>query len=182
MCGMRASFTQGGAPVDAACLRAMSSVQAHRGPDGESVVCRGSVGLGHRRLAIIDLVTGDQPMANEEGSVWIVFNGEIHNFRELRRDLEGRRARSVIYRRKQGFAIPLAQWLRGDLRGMAEDLLVSPRSVGRGYLRPDGVRQLWRRHQRGVRDYSAQLWALVVLELWHRTFVEQNPEQGAIGA
>jgi asparagine synthase (glutamine-hydrolysing) len=70
----------------------MTSAIAHRGPDGDGFFCDGSVGLGHRRLAIIDLATGDQPMATEDGSVVLVFNGEIYNFRELRRELEGRGA------------------------------------------------------------------------------------------
>ena len=71
----------------------MTEVQSHRGPDGEGIACRGAAGLGHRRLAIIDLVTGDQPMASDDGSVRIVFNGEIYNFRELRTELEARGAR-----------------------------------------------------------------------------------------
>lgn len=88
MCGIAGIADLTGRPVDSALLRAMTAVQAHRGPDGEAIVCREGVGLGHRRLAIIDLATGDQPMANDDGSVRIVFNGEIYNFRELRRDLE----------------------------------------------------------------------------------------------
>jgi len=93
MCGIAGIVDLTGRPVDRPLLRAMTAVQAHRGPDGEDIVCRGAVGLGHRRLAIIDLATGDQPMANDDGSVRIVFNGEIYNFRELRRDLEARGAR-----------------------------------------------------------------------------------------
>jgi asparagine synthase (glutamine-hydrolysing) len=93
MCGIAGIADLTGRPVDTALLRAMTSVQAHRGPDGEDIVCRGGVGLGHRRLAIIDLATGDQPMANDDGTVRIVFNGEIYNFRELRRDLEARGTR-----------------------------------------------------------------------------------------
>jgi len=93
MCGIAGIADVAGRVADEALLRAMTSVQAHRGPDGEAVVCRGPVGLGHRRLAIIDLNTGDQPMANEDGSIWIVFNGEIYNFHELRRELEARGAR-----------------------------------------------------------------------------------------
>jgi asparagine synthase (glutamine-hydrolysing) len=91
----------------------------------------------------------------------------------LKRHLEGRLPVSVIHRRKQGFEIPLVQWLRGELRGMAEELLLSPRALGRGYVRPEAVRALWERHQRGLRDHSAHLWALMVLELWHRTFVDR---------
>jgi asparagine synthase (glutamine-hydrolysing) len=93
MCGIAGIADLTGRPVDGALLRAMTTVQAHRGPDGEDIVCRGGVGLGHRRLAIIDLATGDQPMVNDDGSVCIIFNGEIYNFRELRRDLEARGAR-----------------------------------------------------------------------------------------
>ena len=93
MCGIAGIIDQTGRPVDGALLQAMTAVQAHRGPDGEAIVCRGAAGLGHRRLAIIDLATGDQPMASDDGSVRIVFNGEIYNFRELRRDLESRGAR-----------------------------------------------------------------------------------------
>jgi asparagine synthase (glutamine-hydrolysing) len=88
MCGIAGIADVTGRPVNRALLQAMTNVQAHRGPDGESMVCVGAVGLGHRRLAIIDLVTGDQPMSSDDGSIQIVFNGEIYNFRELRRDLE----------------------------------------------------------------------------------------------
>lgn len=76
-------------PVDQDLLRRMMDVIAHRGPDGSGEYRSGPVGLGHRRLSIIDLNTGAQPMSNEDGSVWVVYNGEIYNFRELRRELEG---------------------------------------------------------------------------------------------
>lgn len=93
MCGIAGVTDLSGRPVDGALLRAMTAVQSHRGPDGEGVVCRGGAGLGHRRLAIIDLVSGAQPMASDDGSVQIVFNGEIYNFRELRTALAARGAR-----------------------------------------------------------------------------------------
>jgi len=93
MCGIAGIADVTGRPVDRALLQAMTNVQAHRGPDGEAVLCRGAVGLGHRRLAIIDLSTGDQPMSSDDGRVWIVFNGEIYNFRELRGELEAAGAR-----------------------------------------------------------------------------------------
>jgi asparagine synthase (glutamine-hydrolysing) len=65
----------------------MMAELGHRGPDGEGSYFDGPVGLGHKRLAIIDLETGRQPMTNEDESLWIVFNGEIYNYLELRRDL-----------------------------------------------------------------------------------------------
>jgi len=72
-------------------LRRMTQTLAHRGPDGEEIWVDGNVGLGHRRLAIIDLrAIAAQPMPNEDGSVWITFNGEIYNFKELRDELESR--------------------------------------------------------------------------------------------
>src|SRR5262250_2601202 len=93
MCGIAGIADVTGRRVDQSLLRAMTGVQAHRGPDGEAVLCRGPVGLGHRRLAIIDLSTGDQPMSSDDGRVWIIFNGEIYNFRELRGELEAAGAR-----------------------------------------------------------------------------------------
>lgn len=66
----------------------MLRLLAHRGPDGDGTHIEGQTALGHRRLAIIDLETGQQPMTNEDGSLWIVFNGEVYNYLELRRELE----------------------------------------------------------------------------------------------
>src|SRR5271155_207110 len=62
----------------------MADAIKHRGPDDEGYYCSGPVGLGFRRLSIIDLNTGHQPISNEDGTVWIVFNGEIYNYQELR--------------------------------------------------------------------------------------------------
>jgi asparagine synthase (glutamine-hydrolysing) len=78
-------------PVTRQELTLMEKTLVHRGPDGGDVWVKGNVGLAHRRLAIIDLSTAaSQPMSNEDGSVWITFNGEIYNFQELRKELEGR--------------------------------------------------------------------------------------------
>jgi asparagine synthase (glutamine-hydrolysing) len=89
MCGLAGIVNTDASPVDEAVLRRMTTAIAHRGPDGEGHYVAGPVGLGHRRLAIIDLsLAGAQPMANETGSLRLIFNGEIYNFRELRRELE----------------------------------------------------------------------------------------------
>src|SRR5262245_48068840 len=68
-------------------LARMSAVLEHRGPDGEGKLLEGQVGLAHRRLAIVDIDGGRQPMCNEDGSVWVTFNGEIYNHADLRAEL-----------------------------------------------------------------------------------------------
>jgi asparagine synthase (glutamine-hydrolysing) len=93
----------------------------------------------------------------------------------LKRHAERHVPRSVIHRPKMGFSVPLADWLRGELRGTGEDLLLSDRAMGRGYFAPDEVRAMWARHQARSRNHSHHLWALMMLELWHRLFVDQTP-------
>jgi asparagine synthase (glutamine-hydrolysing) len=89
VCGIAGVLDTTGAPISVAGLKRMTDCVAHRGPDGEGHYVFGPVGLGHRRLAIIDLSeAGHEPMANEDGSVIITFNGEIYNFKPLRAELE----------------------------------------------------------------------------------------------
>lgn len=88
MCGIAGVLDTRGRPADPAVLRRMCDRLSHRGPDAEGFHARGPVGLGHRRLSIIDLAGGAQPLANEDGSVWVTFNGEVYNFGELRGPLE----------------------------------------------------------------------------------------------
>src|SRR3989475_4371109 len=76
--------------VEEARLARMRDVLRHRGPDGEGLLIDGPVGLGHRRLAIVDVAGGHQPMANEDQTVWIVFNGEIYNHAAIRPGLEAK--------------------------------------------------------------------------------------------
>ncbi|TMC37590.1 MAG: asparagine synthase (glutamine-hydrolyzing) [Chloroflexi bacterium] len=90
MCGIAGSLSLDGRPVALDEVRAMCGVISHRGPDDDGFHLGPGVGLGMRRLRIIDLETGRQPIRNEDGTVWVVFNGEIYNFRELRRELEAR--------------------------------------------------------------------------------------------
>jgi asparagine synthase (glutamine-hydrolysing) len=87
VCGIAGIASRSGA-VDPERLRAMSATLVHRGPDSDGVLVDGSAGLAARRLSIIDLETGDQPIANEDGTVHVVQNGEIYNYRELRAGLE----------------------------------------------------------------------------------------------
>ncbi len=99
MCGISGLINFNGAPVDRQLLKAMTNTLTHRGPDDEGYYISGRpgngngknsghAGLGHRRLSIIDLSTGHQPMTNENSTVWIVFNGEIYNYPHLKKILE----------------------------------------------------------------------------------------------
>jgi asparagine synthase (glutamine-hydrolysing) len=75
---------------------------------------------------------------------------------------------------KQGFCVPMAEWLRGDLREMAADVLLDSATLDRGYFREDAVRSLLARHERGEADNADTIWSLLVHELWHREFVDQG--------
>jgi asparagine synthase (glutamine-hydrolysing) len=90
MCGICGLVSLNGAPADRALLERMNDSLVHRGPDSDGVFVEGGTGIAARRLAIIDLQTGDQPLTNEDGSVVVVQNGEIYNYRELRASLEGK--------------------------------------------------------------------------------------------
>ena len=89
MCGICGiAYREPERPVEPARLVRMRDALAHRGPDGTGLHQHKNVGLGHRRLSIIDLAGGAQPLANEDETVWVTFNGEIYNYRELTRRLE----------------------------------------------------------------------------------------------
>lgn len=89
MCGIAGIYNLEGEPVATGLLKSMTDVIAHRGPDGEGFYTDGPVGLGHRRLAIIDLSpAGRQPMANETADLIITYNGEVYNFQELQVELQ----------------------------------------------------------------------------------------------
>lgn len=89
MCGIVGIFdTRGPLEIDRELLNQMNETQFHRGPDAGGLHIEPGVGLGHRRLSIIDLSSGKQPMTNEDESVWVTFNGEIYNFPELSEELK----------------------------------------------------------------------------------------------
>lgn len=91
MCGIAGILNMNGEPASLVTLRRMTDAIRHRGPDGEGHYTDGSIGLGHRRLAIIDLsAAGHQPMSTPEGDVVLIYNGEVYNFQELRIELEAK--------------------------------------------------------------------------------------------
>src|ERR1700710_2828677 len=120
MCGIAGKLNLNGVPVDRAVATAMLESNRDRGPDGDGLYLKHNVALGHRRLAIIDLNTGQQPLANEDDTVWITFNGEIYNYQELRADLlaRGHRLRTqsdteVIVHLYEEYGSECVQKLRG---------------------------------------------------------------------
>ena len=90
MCGIAGIVAQRDQPVLAEELHAMCAALVSRGPDDEGAFVGHRAGLAMRRLSIIDLETGHQPVSNEDGSIWVVLNGEIYNYRQLRNELERR--------------------------------------------------------------------------------------------
>lgn len=83
--------------------------------------------------------------------------------------------KEIVHRRKMGFPVPLSEWFRDPLGlGRFLDLLVEPRSLQRGYLKPQSVRKIVDEHRRGGKDYGELLWGLVNLEVWHRVMIEYD--------
>ena len=119
MCGISGwfDFTET-RPPDEALVRAMNDAIRHRGPDGEGFHFEPGLAFGHRRLAIIDLVTGGQPMFTNEGRIAIVFNGEIYNYRELRDELA---ARGHVFVTRSDTEVVLRAWVEWG-RGSVEHL------------------------------------------------------------
>ncbi len=110
MCGIAGIFhLQTAKPVDEARIRAMTDAVSHRGPDGAGVWTAPGIGLGHRRLSIIDLEGGVQPMASTDGKAIIVYNGEIYNFQEVRAELE---ALGHVFHSHSDTEVILESWRR----------------------------------------------------------------------
>jgi len=121
MCGIVGKLNLNSKPVTAAEIKSMGRAIGHRGPDDEGIWTKGPVGLGNRRLSIIDLSpAGHQPLSNEDKTVWITFNGEIYNFQELRTKLikQGHRFRSktdteTIVHLWEEYGVNCLKYLRG---------------------------------------------------------------------
>jgi asparagine synthase (glutamine-hydrolysing) len=108
MCGIAGVFDyRGRAEIDRGLLLRMTHVLGHRGPDGDGFHFAPGLGLGHRRLAIVDLVTGDQPLFNEDGTICVVYNGEIYNFQPLVTELA---ARGHVFRTRCDTEVIVHAW------------------------------------------------------------------------
>ena len=119
MCGIAGIFhVESSKPVDPERVRRMTDAIAHRGPDGSGVWTAPGIGLGHRRLSIIDLGGGAQPMLTEDENLAVSFNGEIYNFLELRKELE---ASGYAFRTNSDTEVILHGWRQWGV-GMVERL------------------------------------------------------------
>lgn len=168
MCGIAGLL----APFPADRLRAgaiaLANAQKHRGPDGHGVHVQGPVALAHRRLSIIDLEAGAQPLSNEDGSVWISFNGEIYNYKELRSDLQRRGHQFRTHSDTEVIVHAYEEW--GDdcvrrLRGMFAFAINDTRRQ-RLFLARDqfGIKPLVYLEQDGWFAFASELQAFHALE------------------
>ena len=168
VCGICGIASARGA-VDRDRLAAMSATLAHRGPDSEGTFADGGVGLAARRLAIIDLAGGDQPIANEDGTCTVVQNGEIYNFAELRRELEraGHRFRTgsdteVLVHGYEQWGLGFAERLRGMFAVAIWDARERRLVLARDRF---GIKPLYYRDVAGELAFASELDALPKGEL-----------------
>ncbi len=165
MCGICGSVALDGAPVDPAPVRAMLTRLLHRGPDSAGLVEAPGIAAGIRRLAVIDVAGGDQPIANEDGTVQVVLNGEIYNYRELARELE---ARGHQFRTRSDTEVLVHLWedegprLVHRLNGMFA-FCVHDRRTSETFLARDpiGVKPLYWSERAGRITFASEIAALV---------------------
>jgi asparagine synthase (glutamine-hydrolysing) len=179
MCGICGSLALDGATVDAAELRPMLAAMVHRGPDAEGLLEEPGVAAGIRRLAVIDIDGGSQPLASEDGAVRVVFNGEIYNYRDLTRELI---AKGHRFRTRSDTEVLVHLWeehgpeMVHRLNGMFAFFLHDRRS-GKSFLARDrlGIKPLfyWR-------DGSRIVFASEQAVLLRHPAVPSDPDQAAL--
>jgi len=165
MCGICGVFNfESRAPTDRESLERAARAMAHRGPDDEGFHIDGELGLGNRRLSIIDLPGGHQPLSNEDQTIWITFNGEIYNYRELRPGLEARGHRfrtatdtEAIVHLYEEHGVRCLEHLRGMFAFALWDARERRLFVARDRL---GVKPLYYRQELGRIVFASELRAL----------------------
>lgn len=164
MCGIVGLLNIDKRAVSRDLLDNMTMSLAHRGPDGSGIEIQGNVGFGHRRLSIIDPAGGRQPMSNEDGKVWVTFNGEIYNFRELTNELKGKGHRFISHSDTETIVHAYEEW--GDrcverFRGMFA-FAVADHRTGKLFLARDhfGIKPLFYLKQEGVFAFASEVQAL----------------------
>jgi asparagine synthase (glutamine-hydrolysing) len=164
MCGIAGWYARGGRPVQAATVRAMCDAIVHRGPDDEGALAEGDFGFGMRRLSILDLAGGHQPMETEDGRYAITFNGEIYNHAALRRSLEALGHRFRTRSDTESILHGFAAWGAGvwpKLEGMYAVAIWDRRSRTVHLARdPLGIKPLFYTLQAGGLAWGSELKAL----------------------
>jgi asparagine synthase (glutamine-hydrolysing) len=165
MCGVCGIVSMNGAPVERNVLEEMSATLIHRGPDSSGIHVNGHAGIAARRLAIIDLAGGDQPIANEDETVHVVQNGEIYNYRELRGELESRGHRfrtksdtEVIVHLYEEHGAGFAERLRGMFAIALWDAREQRLVLARDRF---GIKPLYYRVRDGSLSFASELKALL---------------------
>ena len=169
MCGICGQFNfVDGEPVYPALIGRMTRSIIHRGPDDEGSYFDGSLGFGFRRLSIIDLAGGHQPMSDSAGKVWVIFNGEIYNFKELRSDLESRGHRFLTNSDTEAIIHGYKEWgtkVFGRLNGMFGVAIwdVDRRRlvVARDAM---GIKLVYYRLQEGTLTFASEIRAILAAD------------------
>lgn len=179
MCGIAGIFGIDGSPVAQGEVHAMCQALVRRGPDDEGYFTAGNIGLGMRRLSIIDIATGQQPVSNEDGTIQVVLNGEIYNFRELRQELEAQGHRfstvsdtEVIVHLYEEYGIGCVDKLRGMFAFALWDANYKKLLVVRDRL---GIKPLFFGEFNGKFVFASELKALLQLP-----WVERNLDFSAV--
>src|SRR5262245_25270023 len=166
MCGIAGQVASDGAPIERRKIAAMGACLQHRGPDDAGIYVNGSVGFAHQRLSILDLSpAGHQPMSNEDGTVWIVFNGEIYNFEELRTRLShhhvfrSRTDTEVIIHLYEELGLDCLPLLRGMFAFAIWDARVGCLILARDRV---GKKPLYYAEDEGRLTFASELKALLV--------------------
>ncbi len=173
MCGIAGIVRSDRRPIDTGELQDMCDVMVHRGPDDEGVHVGEGIGLAMRRLSIIDLHNGHQPVANEDQSVWVVFNGEIYNYRQLRKELEGRGHRfrtssdtETIVHLYEEFGMRAVERLRGMFAFAVWDGRLRQLLLARDRL---GIKPLYYAERNGEFVFASELKSILQLAHIDRT-------------
>lgn len=169
MCGICGQFSfQDGEPIEPETIARMADSIAHRGPDDEGYFISGAVGLGFRRLSIIDLERGHQPMSDPAESVWVIFNGEIYNFKELRVELEecGHRFRTnsdteVVVHGYKEWGTDLFNHLNGMFGLAIWDVRKKRLVIARDAM---GIKLIYYRIANGVLTFGSEVRAVVAAD------------------